>query len=164
MVQEIAKTDPNDAFAKIGEELGKLMDAYDEIGKAFIKQELNAKQVYRGDESIGKRALTRILVQSRLDSMLAEIREMMVYQAPPELGDLWGKFERMWRQIVQEQEKAYADELKQVQIAQWRRKRTIEELKAKAAWISAVVLVLLYLVLLIWLTKRSATMYLGLSS
>lgn len=139
------------------------MDAYDAIGKAFLKQEMSAKQVYRGEESIGKRALTRILVQSRLDSMLAEIREMMVYKAPPELGDLWGKFERMWRQIVAEQEKAYADELKQMQMAKWRRRKTIEELKAKAAWISAVVFVLLYLVFLIWMTKKSATMYLGLS-
>lgn len=161
-VQEIAKTDPNDAFAKIGEELGKLMDAYDAIGKAFIKQEIAAKEVYRGEESIGKRALTRILVQARLDSMLAEIREMMVYQAPPELGDLWGKFERMWRQIVEEQEKAYAAEVKQAQIARWHRKKAVEELKAKAAWVSAVVFVLLYLVGLLWLTRRSAMTYLGL--
>lgn len=161
-VQEIAKTDPGDAFAQIGQDLGKLMDAYDEIGKAFIKQEINAKQVYRGEESIGKRALTRIMVQARLDSMLAEIREMMVYQAPPELGDLWGKFERMWQQIVAEQERAYAEEMKQMQIAQWRRKKAIEDLKAKTAWISAVVFVVLYLIGILWLTTKSATMYRGL--
>lgn len=161
-VQEIAKTDPNDAFAKIGEELGKLMDAYDAISKAFIKQEIEAREVYRGEDSIGKRALTRLLVQARLDSMLTEIREMMVYQAPPELGDLWGKFERMWRQIVIEQEKAYATEVKQAQVARWHRKKAVEELKAKVAWISAVVFVLLYLVGLLWLTRRSAMTYLGL--
>ena len=161
-VQQIAKTDPNDAFTKIGEELGRLMDIYDQIGKAFIKEEINSKEVYKGEESIGKRALNRILIQSRLDSMLKEIREMMVYQAPPELGDLWGKFERMWRQIVAEQEKAYEDQIKQAQISKWRRRKAIEEIKAKIAWISAVIFVLLYLVWILWLTKSSATMYRGL--
>lgn len=161
-VQEIAKADPNDVFTEIGEHLGKLMDAYDQIGKALMKEEMAAKEVYRGEESVGRRALKRILIKTRLDAMLAEIRETMVYRSPPELGDLWGKFERMWQQIVAEQEIAYAEELKQVQVAQWRRKKAVEDLKAKAAWISAVVFVLLYLVGLLWLTKRSATMYLGL--
>lgn len=161
-VQEIAKADPNDVFTEIGEHLGKLMDAYDQIGKALMKEEMAAKEVYRGEESVGRRALKRILIKTRLDAMLAEIRETMVYRSPPELGDLWGKFERMWQQIVAEQEIAYAEELKQVQVAQWRRKKAVEDLKAKAAWISAVVFVLLYLVGLLWLTKKSATMFLGL--
>lgn len=140
------------------------MDAYDAIGKLFIKEETSAKQVYKGEESVGRRALKRILIRARLDSMLADIREMMVYQAPKELGDLWGKFERMWQQIVAEQEEAHKEELKQVQIAQWRRRKAIEELKAKAAWISAVVFVLLWMSGLMWLTKSSASLYLGLYS
>ena len=73
-VQEIAKADPNDVFTNIGEQLGALMDSYDAISKAFLKEQLEAKQVYKGDESIGRRALKRILITSRLDAMLAEIR------------------------------------------------------------------------------------------
>ena len=162
-VQEIAKADPADVYTDIGNQLGTLMDAYDAIHKALMKEELDAKQVYRGEESIGRRALRRILITTRLDAMLAEIRETMVYRAPPELGALWSKFEEMWQRIVAEQEVAHAEELRLAQIARWQRKRKIAELRAKAVWISAVVFVVAWAVGLMWLTTRSATqrMYLG---
>ncbi len=162
-VQEIAKTDPADVYTDIGNQLGTLMDAYDAIHKALQKEELEAKQVYKGDESIGRRALRRILITTRLDAMLAEIRETMVYKAPPELGSLWSKFEEMWQRIVAEQEVAHAEELRLAQIARWRRKRRIAELRAKAVWVSAVIFIVIWAVALLWLTTRSAIQrtYLG---
>lgn len=161
-VQEIAKADPNDVFADIGNQLGALMDAYDSISKLFLKEQLEAKQVYKGEESIGRRALKRILITSRLDAMLAEIRETMVYKAPPELGALWSKFEEMWQRIVKEQEEAHAEELRLAQIASWRRRKRIAEIRAKAVWVSAVVFVVLWAVGLMWLTTKSATMRMSL--
>ncbi len=156
-VQEIAKADPHDVFSQIGEELGKLMDAYDAIGKVFIKEEAAAKEVYRGEESIGRRALKRILIRSRLDAMLAEIREQMVYRAPPELGDLWGKFERMWQQIVREQDEAYKNEVRQVRIAAARRQRMMDRMKELAAWAGAVVFVILWMIGVLLLLRTSHT-------
>lgn len=157
-VQEVAKKDPNDVYTEIGEQLGALMDAYDAISKLFLKEQLEAKQVYRGDESIGRRALKRILITTRLDAMLAEIRETMVYRSPPELSGLWGKFEEMWQRIVAEQEAAHAEELRLMQIARWRRRKRIAEVKAKAIWVSAVVFVTIWAGFLMWLINRSATM------
>ncbi len=157
-VQEIAKSDPNDVFTDIGNQLGALMDAYDAISKLFLKEQLEAKQVYRGEESIGRRALKRILITSRLDAMLAEIRETMVYRSPPELSGLWGKFEEMWQRIVKEQDEAHAEELRLAQIASWRRKKRIAEIRSKVAWVSAVVFVVIWAVGLMWLTTRSAMM------
>jgi hypothetical protein len=72
------------------------MDAYDAISKAFLKEQLDAKKVYRGDESVGRRALKRILITTRLDAMMAEIREVMVFQAPPELGSLYQRWNDAW--------------------------------------------------------------------
>lgn len=162
-VQEVAKADPNDVYTDIGNQLGALMDSYDAISKLFLKEQLEAKQVYKGEESIGRRALKRILITSRLDAMLAEIRETMVFKAPPELGALWGKFEEMWQRIVAEQEAAHAEELRLAQIASWRRRRRIAEIKSKVAWVSAVVFVVIWAVGLMWLTTRSTIqrMYLG---
>lgn len=161
-VQEIAKADPGEVLMQVGDELGKLMDAYDAVCKLFIKEEAEAKLVYKGDESIGRRALKRVLIRSRLDSMLAELREMMVYNAPPELGSLWGKFEAMWDQIVAEQEVAQAEEHRRVQAEQWRRKRAQEERKALAMWVGAVVFVLAWAVWVMMLVKKSTTLRLGL--
>lgn len=157
-VQEVAKSDPNDVYTEIGEQLGKLMDAYDALSKALLAEQMESKKVYRGEESIGRRALRRIIITTRLDAMLAEIREMMVYKAPPELGSLWHKFSEMWETIIAEQEAAHAEELKLIQMARWRRRRKLAELRAKATWISAVVFVVLWAVGLMWLTTRSATM------
>ena len=157
-VQEIAKADPNDTYTEIGEQLGKLMDSYDALSKALLAEQVTSKKVYKGEESIGRRALRRIIITTRLDAMLVEIRETMVYRSPPELSGLWGKFEEMWQTIVAEQEAAHAEELKLIQMARWRRRRKIAELRAKATWILATVFVILWGVLVMWLTTRSATM------
>jgi len=161
-VQEIAKADPNDVFTEIGNQLGALMDAYDSIGKLFIKEEAEAKLVYKGEESIGRRALKRVLIRARLDAMLAEIRETMVYQAPAELGALWGKFESMWHQIAAEQEIAQIEENRRVQTEQWQRRKVRETRKAQAVWIGAVTLVVAWAMGVMVLAKMSATTYRGL--
>jgi hypothetical protein len=161
-VQEVAKADPNDVFTTIGNQLGALMDAYDAINKAFLKEQLEAKQVYKGEESIGRRALRRILITSRLDAMIVEIRETMTYRAPPELGALWSKFEEMWQRIVAEQEEAHAEELRLAQIASWRRRKRIAEVKSKVAWVSAVIFIGIWAAGLMWLVTKSATMKMSL--
>ena len=157
-VQEIAKADPNDVFTNIGTQLGALMDTHDEIAKLLLKEQLEAKTVYKGDDSVGKRALRRILINSRLDAIWAEVRETMVYKAPPELGALWSKFDEMRQKIVAEQEVAHAEDLRLAQIASWRRRKRIAEIRAKAMWVSAVVFVVIWAVGIMWLTTRSVMM------
>ena len=162
-VQEIAKTDPHEVYAEIGNQLGALMDAYDAISKAFIKEEANAKSVYKGDESVARRALRRILIQARLDAMLVEIREMMVYQAPKELGSLWTKFEEMWGRIVVEQEIALAAERRQAELAKWRLANIKRKIKEQTALIIAVLFIMLWFLWLMIMIRMSAT-YRGLYS
>lgn len=157
-VQAIAKADPNDVYTEIGDQLGALMDSYDALSKALLAEQMEGKKVYKGEESVGRRALRRIIITTRLDAMLTEIRETMVYRAPPELGALWSKFEEMWKTIVAEQDEAHAEELKLIQMARWRRRKRIAELKAKATWISATVFVVLWGILVMWLTTKSVTM------
>lgn len=162
-VQAIAKTDPNEALGDIGEHLGKFMDAYDAIIKLFLKEEMEAKKVYKGEESVGRRALRRVLIRSRLDSMLAEIRTEMTWNAPAELGDLWTRFEKMWEQINHEQSIARAEELRKAQIAQWQRARTINKAKALATWIGAILFVQIWMWVLLVIIRKSQT-YQSLSS
>ena len=162
-VQEIAKADPNDVFLQIGNDLGALMDAYDDIGKAFLAQEAAATQVYTGTESVGKRALNRVIIRARLDAMLAELRETMVYKAPPELGDLWGKYEKMWRQIVVEQEEAHKRETARMQIEATQRRRLARKRKEEAVWVGAILFVVAWYVAVLLLLRTSQT-YRGLYS
>jgi hypothetical protein len=156
-VQEIAKADPNDVFLKIGNDLGALMDAYGEIGKAFLAQEAEAAKVYTGKDSIGKRALNRVIVKARLDAMFAELRETMVYKAPPELGDLWGKYEKMWQKIVVEQDEAHKRETVRMQIEAAQRRRLERKRKEEAIWVGAILFVIAWYVGLLVLLRLSQT-------
>jgi hypothetical protein len=156
-VQEIAKADPNDTFAEIGNQLGALMDAYDALGKALLQEEMQGKKVYKGEESIGRRAIRRIIITARLDAMMVEIREMMVYQAPKELGSLWEKFDVTWKRIVEEQDAAHAEELKLAQAAKWRQANIKRKIKEQLTSILAVLFIILWFLWLMILIRTSHT-------
>ena len=156
-VQEIAKADPNDVFLNIGNDLGALMDAYDAIGKAFIQQEAEAKEVYAGTDSIGKRALNRVIIRARLDAMIVELRETMVYKAPPELGDLWTKYEKMWKQIIVEQDEAHRRETARMQTEALRQRRLKRKRKEEAVWVGAILFVVAWYVAVLVLVRMSQT-------
>ncbi len=147
-VQEIAKADPREVLNDVWDHLGTFVDKYDALAKAYVASEASAKLVYRGDMSLGRRALERLKLRFQLDAMLAEVREQMVYGAPPELGDLWTRFEKMWMQIVAEQDRAVAEEMRKERAALMARQRAIDDLKAKMVWIGAVVFVVLWYVAL----------------
>ena len=156
-VQEIAKADPNDVFLRIGNDLGALMDAYDDIGKAFLTQEAEAAKVYTGKDSVGKRALNRVIIRSRLDAMFTELRETMVYKAPPELGDLWGKYEKMWKQIVIEQDEAHKRETVKIQIEAAKNRKLARKRKENAVWVGVILLLVGWYVGVLILIRTSHT-------
>ena len=163
-VQEVAQANPHEALSDIWEHLGVFVDQYDVLVKAYIASEVSAKTVYRGDMSLGRRALERLKLRHQLDSMLAEVREQMVYNAPSELGDLWTRFEKMWQQIVQEQNVALQEELRKGQVLAWRRRRAVNQLKALATWIGAILFVAMWMWGVLYLIRTSRTYHLLSSS
>ena len=68
-VQKIAETSESEALNSIWEHLGTFVDQYDLMAKAYIASEVAAKQVYKGDMSLGRRALERLKLQYQLDSI-----------------------------------------------------------------------------------------------
>ena len=133
------------------------MDEYDKIGKVFIQQEAEATQVYTGADSVGKRALIRVIIRSRLDAMFAELRETMVYKAPAELGDLWSRYEKMWKQIVIEQDEAHKRETAKLQIDAARRRRAARIRQEYAIWFGAILFVVVWFLGVLHLLRESLT-------
>ena len=121
-------------YSQIGEELGKYYDNYYKCVAIFEEEERRAKtEVYTGDASIGKRALQRILMRKQLEQMGIELRELMVYQSPPELGALYTEVEVMMKQMGAEQKVLIADQMrKQAQIEK-RRKQRLQRLQIEIA-------------------------------
>jgi len=162
-IQEIAKADPNDVFTDIGNQLGALLDAQDQLGKALLAEEIQIKTAYKGEESVGRRALRKIIIEARVDSMMAELREMMVYQAPAELGSLWAKYEKTVEKIVAEQEIAHAEELRLANIAKCQRENIRRRIKKQMTSVVAVLFITCWFLWLMILIRTSHT-YRGLYS
>lgn len=157
-VQEVAKASPDDVLNDIWSNLGTFIDQYEALVKIYVQSEAAAKEVYRGDLSLGRRALERIRLESKLNEMLAQVREQMVYNTPPELGSVWSRFEKAWADIQNEQADALAIETRKIQTARWQRRQQINRVKSQLAWIGAVVLTILWAIMLMVLIVRSETM------
>jgi len=140
-VQEVKNANPHDVLDDIWEHLGSFVDSYDQIVKAYIAEEASAKELYKGNESLARRALRRVKIRTQLDAMLAEVRQEMVWNTPSELGDVWTRFEKMWQTIVLEQNELLANQVRKAQIAKWRRRKAINKAKNLAAWIGALLFI-----------------------
>jgi len=91
-------------YTEIGNHLGTYYDNLNKCMAIFAEEERRSKtQVYTGDDSLGKRALQRVLMKKQLEQMGTELREIMVYQSPPELGALYTEVEEMMKEMGKEQ-------------------------------------------------------------
>jgi methyl-accepting chemotaxis protein len=157
-VQEVAKAVPDDVLNDIWSNLGTFIDQYEALVKIYVQSEAAAKEVYKGDLSLGRRALERIRLESKLNDMLAQVREQMVFGTPQELGSVWSRFEKAWTDIQNEQADALAIETRKIQAARWQRRQQINRVKSQLVWIGAVVLTILWAIMLMALIVRSETM------
>jgi hypothetical protein len=100
-------------YTEIGQQLGAYFDNYYKCLAVFEEEERRSKtEVYHGEDSLGKRALMRVLLKKQLEHMSAELREIMVYQSPPELGALWTDVEAMMKTVGKEQSIAISVEMR----------------------------------------------------
>ena len=149
-VRAAATTDPNDVISNIGSQLGDFFDAFDKIEQLFYEEERQAMEVYEGTESVSKRALNRVLIRSRLQLMQTEIKELMIYRSPPELKDLWSRFELMREQIGQEQKRAWERLRVQRQQQDAERRQLNNFIWEIVGWLIAVAGIWGYVILLLW--------------
>ena len=117
-------------YTEIGEYLGQYYDNFYKCIAIFEEEERRAKtEVYTGDDSIGKRALQRVLMKKQLEQMEIELRELMVYQSPPELGALYTEVEAMMKQMGKEQSVLIAIQMQKDAIQQKRRAARMKHLR-----------------------------------
>jgi len=117
-------------YHEIGNHLGTYFDNYHKCFAIFEEEERRSKsEVYTGEDSLGKRALQRVLMKKQLEAMGVELREIMVYQSPPELGALWTEVNDMMQVMGKEQKLAIARQMRrnaeQAKINRRRRKRML---------------------------------------
>ena len=91
-------------YQEIGEHLGTYFDNLHKCITVFEEEERRSKtEIYTGDDSLGKRALQRVLMRKQLEQMGTELQELKIYQSPPELGALWTDVNAMMKKMGDQQ-------------------------------------------------------------
>jgi len=138
-------------YTQIGEQLGVYFDNLHKCHAIFEEEERRSKtEVYHGTDSIGKRALQRVLLKKQLEAMGAELREIMVYQSPPELGALWTEVQAMMEVVGKEQAVAIGIEMRGNAEAARRKRKQMKKIKYQAYCWGITVVATLYICWLVW--------------
>ncbi len=114
-------------YTEIGEKLGEYYDNFYKCLAIMEEEERRAEQeVYSGDASLGKRALQRVLMRKQLEQMSVDLRELMVYQSPPELGALYTEVEAMMKHMGETQRSLIAKQMRDEDAVKLRRKKRMD--------------------------------------
>jgi hypothetical protein len=117
-------------YQEIGEHLGAYYDNFYKCMAVFEEEERKAKtELYTGDASLGKRALQRVLMKKQLEQMSIDLRELMVYQSPPELGALHTEVEAMMKQMGKEQKVLITQQMQRQAVIDKRRQVRLKQLR-----------------------------------
>jgi hypothetical protein len=140
-------------YADIGDYLGQYYDNYFKCLAVIEEEEKrSATEVYTGGDSLAKRALKRVLMKKQLEQMGTELRELMIYQSPPELGALFTDVEAMTKEMGKQQKVLIAKQMEQEAIKARRRAARIETYKLEfGAVIGFVVLCIVMGILWTWI-------------
>ena len=108
-------------YAEIGDYLGQYYDNYFKCLAVLEDEEKRSKtEVYTGGDSLAKRALKRVLMQKQLEQMGKELRELMIYQSPPELGALYTEVESMTKELGAQQKVLMVKEIEKARLRKQR--------------------------------------------
>jgi len=142
--------DTTNIYQNIGDYLGQYYDNYFKCLAVLEEEERRSKtEVYSGGDSLAKRALQRVLMRKQLEQMGKELRELMIYQSPPELGALFTDVESMTKEMGKEQKVLIAKQMQEEAIKSKRRAARIETYKLEFS--AAIAFVILCIVMgLLW--------------
>lgn len=146
-----------DVVADISSHLGGFFKAHEQLEKHVHEEELKTKKVRDPELSVNQEAFNRILAQKEMIRLETELREMMVYQAPKELGAIWSEFEVMRDKVKAERAEVQRQELVKQQAAIWRRARIKKQIQNQLTSIFAVMFVIAWFLWVMILIRTSHT-------
>jgi len=143
-------------YTEIGNHLGAYYDNFYKCIAVFEEEERRAKtEVYTGDDSLGKRALQRVLMRKQLQQMEVDLRELMVYQSPPELGALHTEVEEMMVKMGKEQKVLITKQIQRQEIEAKRKAAKRKQLNIQLAWGMGVLIIIFFFFFVMMLVAQS---------
>jgi hypothetical protein len=146
--------DETQVMADIVGQLTVFFRLQEQLAAHIREEEEKSKNVYDPNANLMEAALKRIMAQQQMAELEVTIREVMVYQSPPEMGALYSKVFEMRDVIGQEQEQARLKEETRQRYKQWQRQEARRNFQAKSAYLIGTTIFLLYLWFLLLLVNR----------
>lgn len=120
-------------YQELANYLGDFFDAMNKCMAVIEEEERkNREEIYDGEESLGRRALQLVIMKKQLQQMAVELREMMIFQAPPELGALWTDVSEMMKEMGGQQKILITRKLQAEEVQAKRRAARIKLLRDEA--------------------------------
>ena len=149
-----AYVDETKVMADVVKQLTEFFKLQEQLAAHIREEEEKSQNVYDPNANLMEAALNRVMAIDQMAALEVTIREMMVYQSPPEMGALYSKVFEMRGVIQEEQEKARLKEEAQERFKQWQRREAKRDLRAKSAYLVVTFLFLLYLWLWLLFVSR----------
>jgi len=146
-----------DVVQDISKHLGGFFKAHEQLEKHVHEEELKTKKIRDPELSLNQEAFNRVLAQKEMLRLETELREMMVYQAPPELGAVWSEFEIMRERVKEERAEVQRQEFKKQQAVRWRRANIKRKIAEQMTSILAVLFIIIWFLCLMILIRTSHT-------
>ena len=143
-------------YTEIGNHLGTYFDNYNKCKIIFEEEEKKSKtQVYTGDDSLGKRALQRVLMRKQLEQMGEELRRIMIYESPSELGALWTEVNEMMEVMGKQQKSLIIKQFERQALEDKRKARRKKEIQIQFFWGIAIMFIIFVFCFVMMLVAQS---------
>jgi hypothetical protein len=146
-----------DVVADISSHLGNFFKAHEQLEKHVHEEELKTKKIRDPELSVNQEAFNRIMAQKEMIRLETELRETLIYSAPPQLGAIWTEFEVMRDRVKAERAEVQRQELLKQQAAVWRRESIKRKIKEQLTSVGAVLFIMLWFLWVMILIRTSHT-------
>jgi hypothetical protein len=143
--EKFVAVDETKVMADVVKQLTEFFRLQEQLAAHIRAEEEKSRNVYDPDQNHMEAALNRVMALDQMAALEVTIRETMVYQSPPEMGALYSKVFEMRDTIQEEQEQARLAQEAKERYRRWQLRRQAERLKAQAAWLVGIAILLGYL-------------------
>ena len=142
---EYVAVDETQVKIDIVKNLTEFFKLQEQLAAHIREEEEKSLTVYDPNQNHMEAALKRVMAQQEMDRLVVQIRECLVYSAPPEMGALYSSVYDMKDKIEEEQTQARLMEEAKKRQEQWQRKEEQRNFQLKLGYLTITFIFLLYL-------------------
>jgi hypothetical protein len=151
---EYVNVDETQVKIGIVQNLTEFFKLQEQLAAHIREEEQKSLTVYDPNQNHMEAALKRVMAAQEMDRLVVQIRECLVYSAPPEMGALYSSVYDMKDKIEEEQTQARLKEESKKRRELWQRKEEERNLQLKVAYLVTTFIFLLYLWLFLLFVNR----------